>query len=380
MLIPSLLVIEPDRKTSVFIHHMLTQAGFEVQVVPTGKEGLIAAWSDPPDIIVTELDLPDIDYVELIQKFKKDQRTSRTTLIGFTHLSAPEATVAGIDAGLDHIIIKQTDAVEVLISYLAEEQQTAGKEKSAAATPHLAQVIAFLGAKGGVGTSSICINIAHLISQAVGPHKTVVLDLVLPIGSLCEITGMMGPPDVVDLTKLEPSQLTHEYLRENLLVPQAWDIKFIPGASGPDQAESLNADRLAPLLQSLRSTYEYVIVDLGRNLSPLARLVMSVAEDLVLVLMPDEECVGNAHAIADFLDSHGIQTDQLQYISNRPLPSEGLTQRTLADRMEVEMLAAVPNIGTQFTLLNSLHAPLQLRFPDERANLILKDAASRLLQ
>ncbi len=71
----------------------LTQAGFEVQVVPTGKEGLIAAWSDPPDIIVTELDLPDIDYVELIQKFKKDQRTSRTTLIGFTHLSAPEATV-----------------------------------------------------------------------------------------------------------------------------------------------------------------------------------------------------------------------------------------------------------------------------------------------
>ncbi len=380
MPIPSLLVIEPDRKTAVFIHHMLTQAGYEVQVIPTGKEGLIAAWSDPPDIIVTELDLPDIDFVELIQKFKKDQRTSRTTLIGFTHLSAPEATVAGIDAGLDHIIIKQTDAVEVLISYLAEEQQTAGKEKSAAATPHLAQVIAFLGAKGGVGTSSICINIAHLISQAVGPHKTVVLDLVLPIGSLCEITGMMGPPDVVDLTKLEPSQLTHEYLRENLLVPQAWDIKFIPGASGPDQAESLNADRLAPLLQSLRSTYEYVIVDLGRNLSPLARLVMSVAEDLVLVLMPDEECVGNAHAIADFLDSHGIQTDQLQYISNRPLPSEGLTQRTLADRMEVEMLAAVPNIGTQFTLLNSLHAPLQLRFPDERANLILKDAASRLLQ
>jgi len=352
MPIPSLLVIEPDRKTSVFIHHMLTQAGYEVQVVPTGKEGLIAAWSDPPDIIVTELDLPDIDFVELIQKFKKDQRTSRTTLIGFTHLSAPEATVAGIDAGLDHIIIKQTDAVEVLISYLTEGQRVDTIEQTAPVTSHLAQVIAFLGAKGGVGTSSICVNIAHLISQAVGPGKTVVLDLVLPIGSLCEITGMVGPPDVVDLTELEPSQLTHEYLRENLRTPQGWDTKFIPGASSPDQAERLNADRLAPLLQSLRSTYEYVIVDLGRNLSPLARLVMSVAQDLILVLIPDEECVNNAHAIADYLDNHGIQTDRLQYISNRPLPTEGLTQRTLADRMDVEMLAAVPNIGTQFTLLN----------------------------
>jgi pilus assembly protein CpaE len=286
----------------------------------------------------------------------------------------------GKDAGLDHIIIKQTDAVEVLISYLAEDQQADATEKSASVAPHLAQVIAFLGAKGGVGTSSICINIAHLISQAVGLGKTVVLDLVLPIGSLCEITGKMGPPDVVDLTELEPSQLTHEYLRENLLTPQAWDIKFIPGASSPDQAERLNADRLAPLLQSLRSTYEYIVVDLGRNLSPLARLVMSVAEDLILVLVPDEECVANAHAIADYLDGHGIQTDRLQYISNRPLPSEGLTQGTLSDRIGTEMLAAIPNIGTQFTLLNSLHAPLQLRFPEERANLILKDAASRLVQ
>ncbi len=377
---PSLLVIEPDRKTSVFLQHMLTQAGYEVQVVPTGKEGLIEAWREPRDIIVTELDLPDIDFIELIQKFRKDHRTSRTILIGFTHLSSPQTTVASKDAGLDHIIIKQTDAVEVLISYLAEDQQIDATEKSASVVPHLAQVIAFLGVKGGVGTSSICINIAHLISQAVGLGKTVVLDLVLPIGSLCEITGMMGPPDVVDLTELEPSQLTHEYLRENLLTPQAWDIKFIPGASSPDQAERLNADRLAPLLQSLRSTYEYIIVDLGRNLSPLARLVMSIAEDLILVLVPDEECVANAHAIADYLDGHGIQTGRLQYISNRPLPSEGLTQGTLTDRMGVEMLAAVPNIGTQFTLLNSLHAPLQLRFPEERTNLILKDAASRLVR
>jgi Flp pilus assembly CpaE family ATPase len=376
---PSLLVIEPDHKTSVFIHHMLTQAGYEVQVVPTGKEGLIEAWRDPPDIIVTELDLPDIDYIELIHKFRKDQRTSRVILIGFTHLSAPQTTVAGIDAGLDHIIIKQTDAVEVLINYLVKEQKTDATEKSTSLAPHLAHVIAFLGAKGGVGTSSICVNIAHLLSQAVGPGKTVVLDLVLPIGSLCEITGVMGPPDVVDLTELEPSQLTHEYLRENLLTPQAWDFKFIPGASSPDQAERLNADRLAPLLQSLRSTYEYIIVDLGRNLSPLAQLVMSVAEKLVLVLIPDEECVANAHAIVDYLDNHGIQTDRLQYLSNRPLPSEGLTQGTLADRMGVEILAAVPNIGTQLTLLNSLHAPLQLRFPEEQANLILKDTASRLL-
>ena len=376
----SMLVIEPDRKTAVFINHMLTQAGYDVQVVPTGKEGLIAAWRDTPDIIVTELDLPDIDFIELIQKLRKDARTSRTVLIGFTHVSAPQTSIAGMDAGLDHIIIKQTDAVEVLISYLAGGQQAELSGDSAAMAPRLAHVIGFMGTKGGVGTSSICVNIAHLIAQEAGPGKTVVLDLVLPIGSLGEITGMMGSPDVVDLTVLEPNKLTHEYLRDNLLTPQAWDFAFIPGASSPDQAERLNADRLAPLLQSLRSTYEYIIVDLGRNLSALAQLVMSVAENLILVLIPDEECSANAHAIVDFLDSHSMPTDRVQYISNRPLPSEGLTQRTLSDRMGVEMLAAVPYIGTQFTLLNSLHAPLQLRFPEEKANLILKDTASSLIK
>jgi pilus assembly protein CpaE len=376
----SLLVIEPDRKTAVFMNHMLTMAGYEVQVVPSGKEGLIAAWRDTPDIIVTELDLADIDYLDFIQKLRKDTRTSRTVLIGFTHLSDPQTSIAAMDAGLDHTIIKQTDAVEVLISYLSEGQPSKISGTIGGKAPHLACVIGFMGAKGGVGTSSICVNIAHLIAQAVGSGKTVVLDLVLPIGSLCEITGTMGPPDVVDLTEFEPNKLTHDYLRNSLLTPQAWDFTFIPGASSPDQAERLNADRLAPLLQSLRSTYEYIIVDLGRNLSPLARLVMSVAEDLILVLIPDEECTANAHAIVDFLDNHGMPTDRVKYISNRPLPSEGLTQKTLADRMGVEMLAAVPYIGTQFTLLNSLHAPLELRFPEEKANLILKETASRLIK
>ncbi len=65
----SILLIEPDRKTATFIHHMLSNAGYEVEIAPTGKEGLIIAWRDQPDIIVTELELPDIEGIELIQKF-----------------------------------------------------------------------------------------------------------------------------------------------------------------------------------------------------------------------------------------------------------------------------------------------------------------------
>jgi DNA-binding response OmpR family regulator len=85
-----LLIIEPDQKTSVFMHHMLTRAGYDVQVAPSGKEGLIIAWRDLPDIIVTEMDLEDIASDELIRKLRHDQRTQRTITVGLTHLSDPQ--------------------------------------------------------------------------------------------------------------------------------------------------------------------------------------------------------------------------------------------------------------------------------------------------
>jgi Flp pilus assembly CpaE family ATPase len=376
----NLLVIEPDQKSSVFMHHMFTRAGYNVQVALTGKEGLIIAWRDLPDIIVTEMDLQDIDASELIRKLRQDQRTQRTTIVGLTHLSDPQVSADGMEAGLDHFIVKQADAVEMLMRYLRQEvlpQDHTGESLSRLPSN---QIIAFLGAKGGVGTSSICINTAHHIGLDAGAETTLVCDLVLPLGSLRWITGARETLTLLELTQLPSSQLSQEYLDEYLQPPQGWSFKLLAGVKSPAESESVKADRIAPLLQYLRTSFSHIIVDLGRNLSALARVVMAQADRLVIILQADEECVSNALAIQEFLATNGIDPEHIWFVSNRPLPSEGMTTDAVIGRLGGSIAGAIPNMREQFALVNTLHAPVHLRFPEHRVNLTIQRLAKQILQ
>jgi Flp pilus assembly CpaE family ATPase len=375
-----LLIIDPDKKTSVFIHHLLTRAGYDVQVAPSGKEGLIIAWRDLPDVIVTEMDFEDIEADELIRKLRHDQRTQRTVIVGLTHLSDPKVSAGGMEAGLDHFIMKQADAVDNLIQYLRYEVDP--QDHSGEFPPQRAanQIIAFLGAKGGVGTSSICINLAHHIGLLSGAEKTLVCDLVLPLGSLRWITGLRETLDLAELTQLPSSELTQAYLDELLIPPQGWSFRLLAGVKTPQEAEAVQADRIAPLLQTLRTRYAHIIVDLGRNISALARVVMAQADRLIIILQADEECVSNAIAIREFLEANGIDPNQSWFVPNRPLPTDGMTTETVIGRLGDAVAAAVPNMREQLSLVNTLHAPIQLRFPEHRVNLAIEHLAAQLIQ
>ena len=374
----SILLIEPDRKTATFIHHMLSNAGYKVEIAPTGKEGLIIAWRDQPDIIVTELDLPDIEGIELIQKFRQDHRTKKTPLYGFTAQSNPEITVGSMDAGLDHLIVKQSDAVDELLRQLSSEEIIPQVSHTVSGPPQRGALTIFLGVKGGVGTSSICVNVAHQLSKLDPETSIVVCDLVLPIGSLATITGSQSEIDLNYLSSMSVNELNPDFLHQHLPTPHGWSFKIVQGPPDPFQAAELNSDRLASILQVLRNAYDHVILDIGRNLSALALVALTQADAVITVLIPEPECVANALAIHAFLEEAGIDDPDILLVTNRPLPSEGFSTETAAGALGKDVDIAVPNMGADLQLANSLHAPLYLRFPEERVTRSLDILAAKI--
>ena len=347
----SILLIEPDRKTATFIHHMLSNAGYEVEIAPTGKEGLIIAWRDQPDIIVTELELPDIEGIELIQKFRQDHRTQKTPLYGFTAQSNPELTVEAMDAGLDQFIVKQSDAVDELLRQLSGEEIIPQVTHPVSGPPQKGALTIFLGVKGGVGTSSICLNVAQQLSKLDPETSIAVVDLVLPIGSLATITGSQSDIDLNYLSNMSVNELTPDFLRQHLPTPHGWAFKLVQGAPDPFRAAELNSDRLASILQ---------------------------ADAVVTVLIPEPECVANALAIHAFLDEEGIEDPHILFVTNRPLPSEGFTTELAAGALGRGVDVAVTHMGADLQLANSLHAPLSLRFPEERVTRAIDILATKI--
>jgi DNA-binding response OmpR family regulator len=98
-----ILVIEDEEDIAGFIKRGLVLKGFEVRVARTGEDGLDAFRDEPPDLVLLDLMLPDIDGVEVCRRIRA---ASDAPVIMLTALDSVARKVEGLETGADDYITK----------------------------------------------------------------------------------------------------------------------------------------------------------------------------------------------------------------------------------------------------------------------------------
>jgi signal transduction histidine kinase/ligand-binding sensor domain-containing protein/DNA-binding response OmpR family regulator len=109
-----ILIVEDDDDLRLFLQKELL-ASFEVFLASDGKDGLNKVLSEVPDIIISDITMPQMDGIEFCKKIKSDQRTSHIPLILLTARHSQEKQLEGFNSGADDFIIKPF-SVEILKS------------------------------------------------------------------------------------------------------------------------------------------------------------------------------------------------------------------------------------------------------------------------
>jgi DNA-binding response OmpR family regulator len=97
---------------------VLTDAGFDVQLAPSGEDGLRAAAADPPDIVIVDGMLPGIDGATVVRKLRLDAVLRRTPCILLTASGDRGAELRALDSGADAFIRKEEN-LDVLLARIA---------------------------------------------------------------------------------------------------------------------------------------------------------------------------------------------------------------------------------------------------------------------
>lgn len=147
-------------------------------------------------------------------------------------------------------------------------------------------IIAVLGAKGGVGATTIAANVASVLAS----HKRVILaELRPPLGTLCHFfRPHRGVRTLANLISARPAEIQTADVEGCL-----WPNRSIPGLSvlfAPDQVENglaLGPDHAAAILGHLSALSDVVIVDLPSSLSEINRDILRRSETLVFVVERD---------------------------------------------------------------------------------------------
>ncbi len=112
-----ILVIEDDKYSSEALEHLLNAEGYETRTASDAVSGYRSARRTPPDIVVVDLGLPDIDGRMLIKRFRRSSRLSAIPIIIITGENVKGSSAA--EMGADSYLAKPV-AFDALIQTISD--------------------------------------------------------------------------------------------------------------------------------------------------------------------------------------------------------------------------------------------------------------------
>jgi len=107
-----ILVVDDDAGIRESLKDLLALEDFECTVATSGKEGLAMARSFKPQLVVTDVQLPDMSGYQLCQSLKRDPKSKHMPVIMITgRFTEPEDRLQGFDLGADEFFSKPFDPV-----------------------------------------------------------------------------------------------------------------------------------------------------------------------------------------------------------------------------------------------------------------------------
>lgn len=377
----SVLIVDQNTASRDFLTKLLFEKQFKVKAAASGKEALIIAWRDEPDLVLFDPVLSDIKAEEFIQKLRGHPRTGQTPLVALSSDPSPDREEICLNAGVNEYLVKSAQAIpaleEALTRLFSAEEPTEVPSKGDGRTGSL---IVFLSAKGGTGTSSLCANLAMTIRQTQPDARIVVADLVLPIGSIAPIVGYEGGLNLATVAELSSRETNAEYFLNNLPEPELWQFQLLAGSPDPQHGNSLKGDRISEIVESLRSAYDFIILDLGRSLSRIGLPLIQKADLITLIVSTDLSTIKLTKTVWDYLQTQGINNQDMYVILNRAVGLEGLTKAQAEEILGLTIKTAIPYMGGNFALANNLHQPITTKYPTDTASIILKETAENMVK
>src|SRR4051812_29710095 len=109
------LIVDDDPDIQRLVSYNLTQAGFQVVTADTGRRALEIVQTHPPDLIILDLMLPDVDGIEVCRTLRQRENSRRIPVVMLTARSEEIDRVIGFELGADDYVMKPFSPRELVL-------------------------------------------------------------------------------------------------------------------------------------------------------------------------------------------------------------------------------------------------------------------------
>jgi pilus assembly protein CpaE len=241
------------------------------------------------------------------------------------------------------------------------------------------RIIAVIGSKGGVGTTTIAVNLAVCLAEKEDVRSVALVDMNLLFGDVplfMEIESTYNWRDITDCI----SRLNDSLLRD-ILSTDASGICVLPSPSYLSSQHVVTPDIIEHLLLLMRKVFDFIIIDGGQPLDDISFKILEVSDLALLISILSPPCILNTNRLLKTFQEMGFSPEEnVKMVINRQLRAPGSSIKDYEGaRIEKEIFWNVPNdYQTTIAAINQ-GKPLVQFAPNEIITKNLRNLADKFL-
>jgi pilus assembly protein CpaE len=298
-----------------------------VGAATNGEEGIQMAVELQPDIVLMDINMPGVDGITASERIS--QQVPFCQIIMMSVQGEADYLRRSMLAGAREFLIKPFSSDELVSSIRrvyqlgatrrqampAMTQTPAGVGAAASAMPQeKGKIVTVFSAKGGVGCSTIAVNVAIALQQNAA-SKVALVDTSLQFGDVGVLLNLYASRTIADLAS-HVDELDNELIND-IFIAHSSGIKALLAPPRPEVADTVAPALVTDVLERLRSMFDIIIVDTSSVLDDLVLSVLDISDKIIVVTTPEIPAIKNAKLLFEVTEALEYERERIMFILNK---------------------------------------------------------------
>jgi pilus assembly protein CpaE len=369
-----ILCVDDDDSIRKLCTVYLTKRGYRIEAAANGVEALSLITSKGvPDVVITDVNMPLMNGLELVKRLREDRRTARTPIIVLSAAKQEQDILAGYSHGADDYIGKPIDLAVLAAKIETILRQTRVVAEVTAAPRKLGVVIAFAHGKGGVGATTLAANVAAAL--AADGKSVVLIDLNLQFGTAAMFFDLRPRATIVEFARGDVTRITDEDFTQ-FLADHTSGVRILAAPPSPEEAELVSVGAVQQAIDLARGGRDAVVLDLAAKLDEITLAALDVTDIVCVVSAPHLASLRSTSDTLAMLTRIGISEERILVALVRNT-AKGIDDAGVAKFLKRKADIVVP-FAEKADAAADLGVPYVLAEPSDKTAIALKQLAVRL--
>jgi len=261
-----------------------------------------------PDIGLVAMDSDPDRAIQLVSQLAA--QAPNFTLLVSSSSNDGRLILQSMRAGAKEFLTEPVKA-EDLAAALQRVKQQSGQRNS---TQRGCRVIAVAGATGGVGTTSIAVNLACALAAEEG-HSVVLVDLDVALGDADVFLDTIPEYTLADVAQ-NVARLDLTLLKKSL-TKHSSGIHLLPRPVQLEDARLITPESLQRVIGLLKTSFTHIVLDTSKSFGPLDMQAFQMADEVLMVTQLDLPCLRNVVRLMMSFDEDAVLRSKVKIVVNR---------------------------------------------------------------